>query len=191
MRTCASAMRRFLRRRTVGGCRRRRGARERPRTRQVQVERQRPGAALGDQRTRHRHLASADPVTRTGSFQFVVRAYDAKTGAFLWQQRLDRGTTRDVAERLAADKGRVFVVGHTRGPTGSTGLHPGGVRRGNGRRTVGGRHQRTALRHRGVGDRRSRCGVRGGHGQKRRERSRPRGAPAHRIPDRRAPGAEK
>lgn len=55
-----------------------------------------------------------DPVTRTGGFDFVVRAYDAASGTLLWQQRVDRGTT-DFAESLAAADGRVFAVGRVRG----------------------------------------------------------------------------
>jgi outer membrane protein assembly factor BamB len=54
-------------------------------------------------------------------FEFVVRAYDAETGAVVWTQSVHLGPqcgeespgfARCVAKTLAVDRGRVFAVGH-------------------------------------------------------------------------------
>jgi outer membrane protein assembly factor BamB len=41
---------------------------------------------------------------------FVIRAYDARTGALQWQDRVNKGSD-DFASGVLADKGRVFVSG--------------------------------------------------------------------------------
>jgi glucose dehydrogenase len=51
-----------------------------------------------------------------GYFDFVVIAYDLKTGATLWRQRFDRGLF-DLAEKITAANGRVFVAGRVQGAT--------------------------------------------------------------------------
>jgi outer membrane protein assembly factor BamB len=45
-----------------------------------------------------------------GDCDFLLRAYDARTGAVLWQDRLDLGTT-DLGRAVAVAGGRVFAVG--------------------------------------------------------------------------------
>jgi outer membrane protein assembly factor BamB len=58
--------------------------------------------------------------TPAHGFDFVVRAYDLNSGAFLWQQRVDRGGFNEFAEAVVAHDGRVFVAGRVLGATGSS-----------------------------------------------------------------------
>jgi hypothetical protein len=46
-----------------------------------------------------------------GNQDFLVRAYDPKTGTLRWEDRLDRAGFNDVAEALAVWSGRVFAAG--------------------------------------------------------------------------------
>jgi glucose dehydrogenase len=46
-----------------------------------------------------------------GNQDFLVRAYDPKSGALRWEDRLDRAGFNDVAEALAVQGGRVFAAG--------------------------------------------------------------------------------
>jgi outer membrane protein assembly factor BamB len=50
----------------------------------------------------------------SGRYQFVVRAYQLRTGQIQWEQAISRGAGRDVAKSLVVADGRVHVVGHLR-----------------------------------------------------------------------------
>jgi outer membrane protein assembly factor BamB len=46
-----------------------------------------------------------------GSQDFLVRAYDPKSGVMLWEDQLDQAGFNDVAEALAVQSGQVFAAG--------------------------------------------------------------------------------
>lgn len=67
-----------------------------------------------------RVFASGWVRTPATGFDFVVRAYDLRTGALLWQQRIDRGGRFELAEVIAAGGGRVYAAGRVLGASGSS-----------------------------------------------------------------------
>ncbi len=67
-----------------------------------------------------RVFASGWIFTPAQGFDFVVRAYDLNSGAFLWDRRVDRGGVNEFAEGVVAHGGRVFAVGRVLGATGSS-----------------------------------------------------------------------
>jgi glucose dehydrogenase len=56
----------------------------------------------------------------SGNCDLYVRAYEASTGAVLWEDRADYGGGADFAASAAAGGGRVVVVGYGTGPAGDT-----------------------------------------------------------------------
>lgn len=53
----------------------------------------------------------AGAVFEVRKWDFLVRAYDGRTGALLWQDRYDSGGSFDQAYAIAASANRVFVAG--------------------------------------------------------------------------------
>jgi outer membrane protein assembly factor BamB len=66
-----------------------------------------------------RVFASGWFATPAQGFDFVVRAYELRSGAPLWEQRIHRGGFFEVAELLGAHANRVFAVGTVQGASGS------------------------------------------------------------------------
>lgn len=59
----------------------------------------------------NRVFAAGTGRTAEGAMQWVVRAYDAKTGAVLWQDRFDNGGGNSIAFAIAVKGRRVFAAG--------------------------------------------------------------------------------
>ena len=70
-----------------------------------------------------RQLFVAGAVTNAGgNSDWLVRAYDRKTGALLWQDQLDRAGRRDAAVAVVADRGLVFASGYVTNASGNRDL---------------------------------------------------------------------
>jgi outer membrane protein assembly factor BamB len=65
--------------------------------------------------TGNRVFASGWFQTATTGFDFVVRAYDLRSGTLLWQQRIHRGGFVEFAELIGAQGNRVYAVGRVLG----------------------------------------------------------------------------
>ncbi len=63
-------------------------------------------------------VGGVEPVP--GSPDFVVRAYDAMTGALLWEDEFDKSGSNDQASAVATALGRVFAAGFATNAAGDT-----------------------------------------------------------------------
>lgn len=56
-------------------------------------------------------LVAGGGTNAAGNFDFLVRAYDGRSGALLWRDQVDVAGSHDVAEAIATDGRRVFAAG--------------------------------------------------------------------------------
>jgi hypothetical protein len=56
-------------------------------------------------------VVAAGSISDTSGIHLAVRAYDARSGALLWHDLVDKGAGADVAFAVALDGGRAFVTG--------------------------------------------------------------------------------
>jgi len=64
-------------------------------------------AVVGD---RERVFVGGDRSAAPGNFDFLIRAYNAATGAFLWEDTVSTGSEFGLVRKLVLEEGRLFAI---------------------------------------------------------------------------------